>query len=220
MAYQNSFFKKYIPEWQEIEWIIHEHIIVIVDKIILWSSFWAFIPSFLYYNSYKLQEVIPFYWLEWILLFTFLKIFYDVFNWYNDVWIITDDSIFDLEWSLLKTKVESIKYEHIEWIEIDKNRIWDTLFNKWNIVIHKFWDESLIIENAFSPYKAVDNIERYLHLEEEPAEDRFEVIMNTLGWVVEEYLDRKWIREEYDNPEKRKKKKYEPKVDDYTIDLR
>jgi len=216
MSYKEAFFEKYIPEWQEIQGIIHEHIIVILDKIILWLAFGAFIPAFLYYNSGKIQEIVPFYILEWILIISFIKIFYDIFNWYNDVWIITDDGIYDLDWSLLKTNIESVRYENIEGIEIDKHRIWDTLFNKWDIVIHKFGDETLVIENAFSPYKSVDEIEKFIYAEPEAKEDRFELIMNTLGGVVEEYLDRKWVKDPY----KEGNQDDEPEVDEYTIDLR
>ena len=218
MSYKESFFEKYIPEWQHIEWIIHEHVFVVLNKFILWITFGAFIPSFLYYNSQKFQELVPFYWLESLLILVFIKIFYDIFNWYNDVWIITDDAIYDLDWSLLKTKIESVRHESIEGIEIDKNRIWDTLFNKWDIVIHKFGEETLIIENAFSPYKAVDEIEKYIYAEPEEKEDRFELIMNTLGDVVEDYLDRKWVKDPY--REWKNRDNDEPRADDYTIDIR
>lgn len=77
-----------------------------------------------------MQELVPFLWFEVFLLLVFVKIFYDIFNWYNDVWLITNEAIYDLEWSLLKTRLESVKFESIEGIEVEKDRIWDTLFNK------------------------------------------------------------------------------------------
>ena len=52
--------------------------------------------------------------MEILLFLVFLKIIYELFNWYNDVWIITDHAVYDLEWSLLKTNVESIHHENIE----------------------------------------------------------------------------------------------------------
>ena len=216
MSYKEAFFEKYIPEWQEIQGIVHEHIIVILDKIILWFAFGAFIPSYIYYYSLRVQELVPFYYLEWLLIFVFIKIFYDIFDWYNDVWIITQEAIYDLDWSLLKTNLESIKHENIEGIEIDKHRIWDTIFNKWDILIHKFGEETLIIENAFSPYKSVDMIEEFMNPQPEETEDRFELLMNTLGGVVGEYLDRTWVKDPY----KEGHEPDEPEVDEYTIDLR
>ena len=44
----------------------------------------------------------------------FLKVAYELFNWYNDVWLITEEAVYDVEWSLLKTRVESIHHENIE----------------------------------------------------------------------------------------------------------
>ncbi len=218
MGHKNSFFKKYIPEWQQIQAIVHEHVFVILGKLILWMSFWVFIPVFLYYHSFAIQWAIPFYILEILLIFVFIKVIYDIFNWYNDAWIITDDGIYDLEWSLLKTNLESVRYDSIEGIEIDKHRIWDTIFNKWDILIHKFGEETLVIENAFSPYKAVDQIEPFLFPKPEEKEDRFELLMHTLGDVVEDYLDKKWVKDPY--KEWKHIHKPEPLEDEYTIDLR
>ncbi len=217
MSYQESFFWKYIPEGQEIQAIVHQHFFVIIGKLILRFAFWVFIPCFLYYNSFMIQDSVPFYWLELWLIFVFIKMFYDIFNWYNDAWILTNEAIYDLEWSLLKTNLEFVRYENIEGIEIDKNRIWDSIFNKWDIVIHKFGDETIVIENAFSPYKAADMIEPLLFPEPDEKKDRFELIMNTLWDVVDDYLDKKWVRDPY---EKTDKKQDPPEADEYTIDMR
>ena len=165
-----NFYQKHIPEWQAIQAIIHQHWLTVIDNFILWLSFWALLPSFLYYQSERLQELIPFYVLEWILFLVFVKIVYELFNWYRDVWIITDHAVYDLEWSLLKTRMESIHFENIEWVEIDKHRIWDNIFNKGDIIIHKFWTEELAIYNAYAPYKSVDILEDFIHPKDEPEE--------------------------------------------------
>jgi len=186
-----NFYKKHIPDGQNIQAVIHQHWLSVMESFILWLSFWAILPSFLYYQSERLREIIPFYYIEILLFIVFLKIVYELFNWYRDVWIITDSAVYDLEWSLLKTKVESIHYENIEWVEIDKHRIWDNIFNKGDIIIHKFWEQELAIYNAYAPYKSVDILESYIHPEEDEDEtDRFDMIMDTLGWVVHDYLER------------------------------
>lgn len=149
------------------------------------------IPSFIYILfSERIQGLIPFVFLEIFLVLVFLKIFYELFNWYNDVWIITDEAIYDLEWSLLKTKVESIHLESIEGIEIDKHRIWDSIFNKGDIVIHKFGAETVAILNAYNPYKSVDIISSYLlgNDAKEEKQDNFDRIMDALSGVVSNYL--------------------------------
>ncbi len=215
-----NFYEKHIPEGQRIEAIIHQHWLTVMDSFILWLSFGALIPSFLYYQSFRIREFIPFYAIEILLFLVFLKIVYELYNWYYDVWIVTDSAIYDLEWSLLKTKVESIHHENIEWIEVDKHRIWDNIFNKWDIIIHKFWEEELAIYNAYAPYKSVNIIEQFIHPEESEEKDRFDMIMDTLGWVVTDYLERHGIKEKYDNPDYQEEVNKPDIYDEYSIDIR
>lgn len=200
-SFEQHFFKKYIPEWLEIKWVIHEHIVVILDKLILWLSFWAIIPSFLYYQSDALKQLIPFYVLEIYLIIAFIKIVYEIFNWYNDVWIITNESVIDLDWAIFKTDAKSVKYENIEWVWVEQDGIWDKILNKWTVVIHKIWDDSFHINNAVIPYEAVNEIERISKekLSGSGKEDRFDLMMNALSWVVDDYLERKWLRQDYQN---------------------
>ena len=101
-----------------------------LEQYILWLALGALIPSFLYYTSPRIQDFIPIIVLEIILFLVFVKIVYELFNWYNDVWIITNEAVYSLEWSLLKTNVESVHHGNIEGIEVARNRIWDTVFNK------------------------------------------------------------------------------------------
>lgn len=214
-----KFYQKYIPEWKEIHAVIHQHWIVVMDSFILWVSFGAIIPAFLYYQSERLREVVPFYVLEILLFLVFCKVLYELFNWYHDVWIIADDAVYDLEWSLLKTNLENIHYENIEWVEIDKHRIWDNIFNKGDIIIHKFWEEELAILNAAAPYKSVAILEKFIHpSEDEEERDRFDMIMDTLGWVVTEYLDKNGLKDKYDNPDYQETDKSQA-YDEYTVDL-
>ena len=214
-----SVYQKYIPEGQEIQAVIHQHWLTVMDNFILWLSFWALIPSFLYHQSERIREIIPFYALEWLLFLVFIKIAYELFNWYHDVWVVTDHAVYDIEWSLLKTNVENIHHESIEGIEVDKHRIWDNIFNKWDIIIHKFWEEELAIYNAYSPYKSAETIEQFINPVHEEEQDRFDMIMDSLWWVVTEYLERHWLKEKYDSPEDNKQD-VDDIDDQYTIDAR
>ena len=213
-------YQKYIPESQKIEVIIHQHWLTVMDSFILWLWFWAVIPAFIYYQSERLRELIPFVALETLLFCVFLKIVYELFNWYNDVWVITDDAVYDVEWSLLKTRVESIHHANIEWVEIDKHRIWDNIFNKWDIIIHKFWEEEIAMYNAYSPYKAVDRLEYYIHpIQDDEETDKFDMIMDTLSWVVSEYLQKHWVPDKH-HEHSNEDDSNEEYHDEYAIDLR
>lgn len=229
-----AFYSKHIPEDQEIRAILHTHWVTVFDSFLLWISFGAVIPSFLYYNSVRLQELIPFAAVEIFLFGIFLKILYELYNWYNDIWVITDTAIYDIEWSLLKTKVESVHFESIEGIEVEKHRIWDTIFNKGDIVLHRFGEDELAIFNVAYPYTAVHEIEEILAWKPEEHEevDRFDLIMDTLSGVVKEYLERNGVAEthsehphgdHHQHPHDDIWTLHEekaPQNDDYTLDLR
>lgn len=195
-SFETKFFEKYTPEWHTIKTVIHEHWIKIVDNLIL--SFWmaVFVPSIIYYYSGRVQELIPFYVFEIYLIIIFVKIVYDIFDRYNDVWIVTDKGIVDLDWALFKTNMKTVNYENIEWVEVEQNSIWDKLLRKWNLVIHKIWDDVFMLEDARIPYKAINEIEKIreeVKEFEEDAEDKFDMVMDTLSWVVREYLWKNWV---------------------------
>jgi len=225
--FEERFFIKYVPKWEKLKWVIHQHWLWITNLLFLWLSMWVFVPSFLYYLSPRIHDSIPFYYLEGFLYIVFIKIIYEIFNWYNDVWIITDEGVVELEWALFSTNMKTVKYENIEWVEVEQYWIWDTIFNKWDIVIHKIWDDSFRLYNAIIPYDAVNTIEKFSKekwvVEENYDEDKFDIIMEALSWVVENYLDKKWnpnnsIKNSADNY--RKEQNRTSKDYDNIIDLR
>lgn len=117
------------------------------------------------------------------------------FDWYNDVWIITDAWVIDLDWSLLRTNMSTIDFENMEWMEVEQNSIFDKILSKWDLVIHKIWDDWFVLPNCINPYSALNQVEWIKNhiedLEEHEDDghiDRFDMIMDSLGWVVENYL--------------------------------
>lgn len=219
--FEASFFQKYISEWQEIKWIIHIHFIDIIAYVFLWLSMWAILPSFMYFYSELIHNLIPFYFLELLLIFVYIKIIYEVFNWYNDVWIVTDNWIVALKWALFKTDSQSIDYDKIEWIEVEQDWILDKIFKKWNLIIHKFWDDSVSLINAQNPYMWVDLIEKIdeqINDNKEIEWEKYDIIMDALWWVVENYLDKKTSKTE--KQQELEKVIWEVEKKEWTIDLR
>ena len=136
----------------------------------------------------------------------FIKIIYDIFDWYNDVWIVTNEWVIELDWALLSTNTVSVKYGSIEWIEIVQDGIWDTIFSKGKLVIHKIWGwDNFILENAALPYEAIDEIEntsRELRPDDEFEEEnephfhkwQYNMLIEALSGVVEQYMENSWYK--------------------------
>jgi len=214
-----SFFSKYIPEWQDMISVIHTHPITIIKKLIVKLVLLAILPAIFYYNSISIQELIPFFVLEVFLIIVFINNIYDIFDWYNDVWIVTDEWVIWLERSFLKSNTNSINYENIEWIWVEQDWIIDKLFMKWDLVIHKIWDDSFVLKDAVHPLRAVDILETVSEQSneiEDDEEDKFDMIMDALSGVVWNYLENskhKEIEKETKNDKLEKIKKSKNTID-------
>lgn len=220
-----NFFSKYIPEWQELVTVIHTHPVTILKWLFVKLSLFAVIPAVFYYYSITIQELIPFYFLEILLVIVYIKTMYEIFNWYNDVWIVTNEWVIWLERSFLKTNTNSINFDNIEWIWVEQEWIFDKIFMKWDLVIHKIWDDSFVLKDAINPLKAVnilENTSEEAEIVEEEKDTRFDMIMDALWWVVWSYLENNIKNNSEEDTKKEDKKQ---KIEKYknaknTIDLR
>jgi len=137
-----------------------------------------------------------------------------------------------LDWALFNTNMKTVNYENIEWVEVEQNWILDTLLNKWDVVVHKIWDDEFRIIDAAKPYTAVDIIEEKSEEFKNPEEeiDKFDLVMDTLAWVVQQYMqnkkpnqipcNRNYTKDEYYDEEIIEDKIEKIKTKDWTIDLR
>lgn len=190
--FDKNFFQKFVAQWVNIKYVIHKHFIVIADKIIINYFLFVLFPSFLYYYSDRLKEIIPFFIFEIYLFIMFFKIIYDIFDWYNDVWIVTEDWVTDLDWALFSTNTVSTKYSSIEWIELVQDWIIDTILWKWDLMIHKIWWENFVLKNSSGAYKAIDIIDKYskeVKDKEVQEQDLNQTIIDALSKVVKDYLE-------------------------------
>jgi hypothetical protein len=221
-SFDYKFFEKYTPEWQEIQHIVHQHWINIIWKVFFWMFLFVLIPVFIYYFSYRAKDLIPFMYFEIYLFIVYIKIIYDIFDWYNDVWIITDSWVVDLDWSLFKTNMSTIDFDNMEWMEVEQNSFVDKILKKWDLIIHKIWDDSFVLPDCLSPYDALNKVEhiKHHHYEEEdnPETDRFDMVMDTLWGVVENYLKREFPVDDADVRKKENIDEY--KKSSNSIDLR
>ena len=153
---------------------------------------------------------------------------YEIFNWYNDVWIITNEWVVELDWEIFSVNSVSVKYGSIEWIEIVQDGIIDTIFWKWTLIIHKIWGgwDNFMLEDAAVPYQAIDEIERISREQreknapatEEPQEVNYENLLHALSGIVEEYMT--WNGYQKNKEEETQKFIEKMKKKKSTIDIR
>lgn len=203
--FDEIFFSNYVTNWTKIITVLHKHIIIVVDKLIINYFFWVIIPSFLYYYSDTIKSYIPFFIFEIFLIWMFIRGLYTIFDWYNDVWIMTEDGVIDLDWRMFTSDSVAVKYAWIEGLEFIEKWFLDSLLWKWDIVIHKVgWWNKFILENAANAFENIGIIDKKLKemkkkytLEKtQPVEQNFETILKALSWVVEWYLENSWYKKD------------------------
>lgn len=215
-----NFFNSYIPEWHELINVVHIHPIVIFKKLFLIIGLFVIIPAVIFYNSITIQDLVPFYYFEIYLFLVYIKVIYEVFNWYNDVWLITSSWVVSLTRALFKTNSDTLSYENIEWIWVEMNSVFDKILWKWDLVIHKIWNDTFVLKDAIMPYKAVDIIEWLWDSDKDSdiTEERFNMILKSLNWVVWKYEDERDFM--VDKEEEKKKYIENTEKTEWTIDLR
>ena len=88
--FDDLYFSKYVKDGDELLFVCHRHPILIIDNILLWCFFGAVIPVFFYLqNTFAMATYIPMMHFELFLVGVYLCLIYQVFDWYNDVWLIT-----------------------------------------------------------------------------------------------------------------------------------
>ena len=184
-----NFFAKYVPEGHEIKDVVHSHPVNILFSLLIKIWLLVLIPVVFYYNSTRIQDLVPFMFLEIYLIIIYIKLIYNIFDWYNDVWIITNEWVISLNRSFMKSSSDTINFQNIEWVWVDQSWPFDKVFRMWNLQIHKIWDGTIDLYWAMSPYKALNLIESLTwEKEEDQEETKFDMIMDALSWVVSDYI--------------------------------
>ena len=129
--FDGIFFEKYTTEGEDVVEVFHRHVIHIVDNVLFWMFLFVIVPAFFYHhNTFEVQAYISQLYFGLYLFLIWCVLIYQMFDWYNDVWILTTRGIIDLEWSPVKSKFTLIDYENIEGMEVVERSFVDNLLKK------------------------------------------------------------------------------------------
>ncbi|MDD4530951.1 MAG: hypothetical protein PHO80_05395, partial [Candidatus Gracilibacteria bacterium] len=158
------------------------------------------------------------------LLYFFL--IYSIFDWYNDVWIITNRGIIDVNWKYFMSEVVYTSYDDISGIEVKEDSFWDSMMKRGNIIIYLEGEGAeFILEGAYDPQEVVNYIKEVTAMIQsnkiDVSKDVPDLLIDTMKQVVEDYLLKK---HEEDNGQIYRDKEYEEtlrkaKARKSTIDL-
>lgn len=133
----------------------------------------------------------------------YLVLLYKVFDWYNDVWLITSRWVIDIDWQYFASNINYVDYHSIHGVEIERNSIFDWLLWKGDIVIEMISEHNeFALADAVNPQWIVEYIQAVVDeikhggTEEKTHQQSFEVLLETLTQMVKEHLEQKWYPKE------------------------
>lgn len=168
---QHYFFRRYLSPGDEIRAIFHRHFLVAFPNILFWLVVPIGLVSFgVYHWFFPGILTSPFLWLfEAYLFMMFFIMLHKILDWYCDVWIITDNGIIDVRWSIFMQDTTFMEFHDISGIQAHQGSIFDKLFNIGDITLHKMGDE-MRVTRMFQPDLIVEavqsNLEEHHHDEE------------------------------------------------------
>lgn len=132
-AFDTSFFARYVNNDDTIIDIFHRHVLVVVWDIILWLAMGAVVPTYLYRWFFVLRPDLLWFDIPLWVMSAYLGVIWVIimlkfFDWYNDVWIVTDTGIVDLNWSPFIKNTSYTEYDDITGIESRELNWFDSIF--------------------------------------------------------------------------------------------
>jgi len=131
--FEEFFLTRWLDTEEEVIFIIHKHWINFILPMIKWFIIWIIFPIFLFWLYPEYFQYI-FVWL-WLVFF---MAFYDFFDWYMDVLILTNFSIIETRWDwFTKSSSSRMEYEAIEDIHFEIKWFLSSLFEFWDLYIER-----------------------------------------------------------------------------------
>lgn len=198
MSFKKNILKKYLDT--DIHYIIWHDWWKYTKIIIVYT--WILVFLFLSYiwiakiSSVNILNYINIiFWVIWAIIYIrFILQFMDI---YLDSVVITKIGIIIFKWEwLLRYTSETIDWPSVQAVEDAQSWLLDMMLNKWDIVI-KRWVEEYRFNDISHPSKQKNDILMYKdkfetkpepEKEPEPELDKFDVLVETLGEVILDYV--------------------------------
>lgn len=190
--FDSLFFRAYTGADSEIREVYHRHPFVIVEDILVWVFFGLIIPGFLYWQDiFDLRTNIPVWYSYIYMIIIYAILMYKLFDWYVDVWIMTESTIVAMHWRWFSSDLLYIPYEKIEWVEIRTRSWWAALLGMSDVVVKLNGAEEFTLYSARKPSAIIAFLQdvgkkKAHHAEEE--KEPFDILVESLSGVVKSHL--------------------------------
>jgi len=149
---RNFLFRSYLGEGEQIEFVVHRHVLLEFKNFLKVFVFGIFLPAL---GWWPFPQVSLFA-MAWLTLGA-VRFIYEFFDWYYDVWIVTNVSIIEIMWrGFFDRSSTRIEYHIIQGIGYEVKGLMPTLFNYGTIALDKFTGTQSVFDGAVNPKKKAE----------------------------------------------------------------
>lgn len=146
---RDFFYKGYLGEGEKIVFVIHRHLFMQAKDFFYIFAFGIFVPGFVFW----LFEAARLFAAIWLAI-GLIRYIYEFFDWYYDVWLVTNMSVVEIMWKGFFEKSSArIEYHTIQGIGYEVKGLLRTVFNYGTLVLDKFAGVSSVFDGAVNPKK-------------------------------------------------------------------
>lgn len=147
-------FGSFLDDGERILYVAHRHILILKIHSAKPMFFGILMPLF----GYFLFPVFFFFFVLWAFIGV-LGMIYVVYDWYFDVWLLTNIGVIDIERNgLFDVTATSIEYHMMEGISYNIKGVLPTIFNYGTITIDKLGNKTSVVLNDASNPKRLERI--------------------------------------------------------------
>lgn len=145
-------YSSYLGDGEKIIFVIHRHIFLQMGDFAKILFFGLAIPLFMWW-LFPGTVVVA---LTWFLIGS-IRFVYEFFDWYYDVWLVTNVSIVEIMWQGFFQKSSSrIEYHIIQGIGYEIKGFMRTIFNYGDLTLEKFTGNASVFNGALWPKRKVE----------------------------------------------------------------
>lgn len=158
MSLQSYFFNGYLEKDEKIMFVAHRHILIVKIETSKISLVGFIVPAVIWF----LMPMLKIFMLMWMFI-GLIKLLYELYGWYYDVWLITDRGVIDVKSSsLFDVSTTRVEYHMIEGVSYTISGFLKTIFNFGDLILEKIGSgTSVKLEDAADPKKVEGKILKY-----------------------------------------------------------
>ncbi len=155
---RNYMFDDYLDDNEDILFISHRHVIIMVRDFIRLVAFHAALPFAIWLFFPQLFWI----YIGWGVI-GFIRVLLLIQDWYYDCWLVTNFGVIGVEWTgYFERASDRVEYQSIEGVSYKIKGVIPTMFNYGNITLAKLGGPSTVtLKDCFNPKKTEKNIVKF-----------------------------------------------------------